>query len=134
MSEILSEHHPVVDAEFVEWLNVSDDTLAWGDAWPPNHTLVQATLPKSHLPLDSSGCVGRSWTLEVQTDLRLTNSAGHVTLDWPDGVEVASSSYSDCAFSRPEDVGQGNSAVWRIRLAHLRFPLGHVAWMGGALG
>ena len=40
---------PVVDAEFVEWLNVSGDTLAWGDAcWPPDHTLVQATLPKSH--------------------------------------------------------------------------------------
>ena len=114
MSEILSEHHPVVDAEFVEWLNVSDDTLAWGDAcWPPDHTLVQATLPKFHFAswipadvLDSPGL----W--EVQTDLRLTNSAGHVTLDRPDGVEVASSSYSDCAFSRPEDVGQGNSAVW----------------------
>ncbi len=114
MSEILSEHHPVVDAEFVEWLNVSDDTLAWGDAyWPPDHTLVQATLPKSHfatwIPADVLDGPGL-W--EVQTDLRLTNSAGHVTLNRPDGVEVASSSYSDCAFSRPEDVGQGNSAVW----------------------
>ena len=114
MSEILSEHHPVVDAEFVEWLNVSGDTLAWGDAcWPPDHTLVQATLSKSHFAswipadvLDSPGL----W--DVQTDLRLTNSAGRVTLHRPDGVPVASSSYSDCGFSRPEDVGQGNSAVW----------------------
>ena len=137
MSEILSEHHPVVDAEFVEWLNVSGDTLAWGDAcWPPDHTLVQATLPKSHfaswIPADVLDGPGL-W--DVQTDLRLTNSAGHVTLHRPDGVPVASSSYSDCGFSRPEDVGQGNSAVWGdIRLAHLQFPLGHVARMAGALG
>ena len=114
MSEILSEHHPVVDAEFVEWLNVSGDTLAWGDAcWPPDHTLVQATLPKSHFASwIPANWLNRPGLWEVQTDLRLTNSAGHVTLHRPDGVPVASSSYSHCGFSRPEDVGQGNSAVW----------------------
>lgn len=114
LSELLSEHHPVVGAEFVEWLNISDDTLAWGNAcWPPGQTLVESTLPKadfaSWIPTD---CLDRPGLWVVRDDLRLTNSEGRVTLLRPDGVQVASSSYSECGFSRPEDVGQGNSAVW----------------------
>ena len=117
LSELLSEHHPVVGAEFVEWLNVSGDTLAWGQTcWPPGQTLVESTLPKSHfaswIPTDWLDHPGL-WT--VRNNLRLTNSAGRVTLHRPDGLTVASSSYSECGFSRPEDVGQGKSAVLRDR-------------------
>lgn len=114
LSEVLSEHHPVVDAEFVEWLNISEDTLSWGrTCWPPGQTLVESNLPKAHF----ASWIPTEWLEHpglwvVQEDLRLINSTGQVTLHRPDGLTVASSRYSECGFSRPEDLGQGKSAVW----------------------
>ena len=125
MSEILSEHHPVVDAEFVEWLNVSGDTLAWGDAcWPPDHTLVHhlAQVPlASWIPADVLDGPGL-W--DVQTDLRLINSAGHVTLHRPDGVPVASSSYSDWGSADPRMSARETAQCGEISVGAPPIPLG----------
>ena len=76
LSEILPVSHPVVDAEFVEWANVSEDTLSWGSCLPPG-TLCAKLPATSTLRLLMPDSLPGLW--QTVPDLALTTK-GTVTL------------------------------------------------------
>lgn len=120
LTEILPVRHPVTKAEFLEWTNVSPDTLMWGDrTWPPDVALVQSSQPRTAFRVwlgptwwsDSTSCL---WDWEA--DLTLSNEGGMADLTDAWGQTVASSSYSRCGHSDRLGESQGRSME---RLPHL---------------
>ena len=113
LTEILPSAHPTVDSEFVEWTNVSHDSLSWGDQlWLPGASLVVASRSREEFRLwmgnqwhaDSSGVL---W--QVEEKLSLTNERGQARLEDPWGRTVATCPYSVCGYNAPQDVEQGRS-------------------------
>jgi len=108
LTEILPATHPVTQAEFVEWTNLSEDTLAWrGKQWAPGQSLVVSSRPReAYRPwLGAEWCEDSLTCLwEVEESLALTNARGTVQLrdDW--GIVVAKSHYSHCGHS--DDLGE----------------------------
>lgn len=113
LTEILPSTHPLLDSEFVEWTNVSDDSLAWGDQlWLPGASLVVASCPRKEFRL----WMGNQWHADsrdalwqVEETLSLANERGQAQLQDPWGQTVATCSYSVCGHNGPQDVGQGRS-------------------------
>ena len=108
LSEILPVSHPVVDAEFVEWANVSKDTLSWGAGpWPPGTALVQSSQPRERFATWMSDSLSGLW--QTIPDLALTNAEGFVMLEDAWGNILASSTYSECGHDRRQGAAEGRS-------------------------
>lgn len=115
LSEILPRHHPVADAEFVEWINASSDTLSWANGvWAPGQCLVQATAGFQQFAggwgtTPEASEANALW--EIVDDLRLTNASGSAILvgDW--GEDLAHVQYHECGYSDPTDAENGRSMV-----------------------
>ena len=116
-TEVLPTTHPTIQAEFVEWTNVTKDTLSWhGQAWYPGHCLVQSNMDSTEF----RRWLGDEWTVALQRSLwqidpsfQLSNSGGSVALidDWQ--LPVATVNYSECGHSCPEYVDSGRSMELR---------------------
>ena len=108
LTEILPASHPVVQAEFVEWTNLSTDTLAWrGKAWSPGQSLVVSSRPRA----DYRPWLGTAWWADslsclwdVEESLALSNALGLVELRDAWGNVVAESHYSRCGHG--DDLGE----------------------------
>ena len=109
LTEILPVTHPILDAEFVEWTNVSQDTLSWGrHDWVPGTALVQSSKPRSrYMAWLSADNLPGIW--EVHPNMSLTNAEGHVSLKDPWGNVVAFSTYSECGHDRRQGTIEGRS-------------------------
>ena len=115
LSEILPKHHPVADAEFVEWVNASLDTLSWANGeWAPGQCLVQATASFQQFANGwgaTSEASGATALWEIVDDLGLTNASGSATLVGNWGEDLAHVQYHECGFSNPTDLENGRSMV-----------------------
>ncbi len=126
LSEILPVSHPVVDAEFVEWVNVSEDTLSWDSSpWPPGTALVQSSQTREHFAAWMPDSLPGIW--QTVPDLALTNAEGIVTLTDVWGHTLASSTYSECGHDRRQGNAEGRSLEHHPR--PLRFD--QDGWCGG---
>lgn len=113
LTEILPSTHPVLQCEFVEWTNVSDDTLDWkGCPWEPGTCLVQASHSSDHVQT----WMGPSWfrghedmLWEVLPHFSLTNDEGEVSIDDEWGNRLASVAYSQCGHTSSSGSNQGRS-------------------------
>ena len=108
LSEILPVEHPVLEVEFLEWANVSKDTLSWGSSsWPPGTALVQSSKPREHFAAWMPNALPGLW--QTHPDLALTNAEGTVTLEDLWGNTIASSTYSECGHDRRQGSAEGRS-------------------------
>lgn len=108
LSEILPVTHPVVEAEFVEWANVSEDTLSWGSAfWPPGTALVQSSQPRARFASWMTDSLPGLW--QIIPNLTLTNAEGTVDLQDAWGNTLATSTYSECGHDRRQGTAEGRS-------------------------
>ena len=113
LTEILPSTHPILHSEFVEWTNVSNDTLDWkGCAWKPGACLVQSTHSLAHFQV----WMGASWSpgdevllWEVLPGLSLTNDDGEVTLEDEWGNLLVSAEYSLCGHTDANGPSEGRS-------------------------
>lgn len=126
LSEILPVSHPVVNAEFVEWANMSEDTLSWGSApWPPGTALVQCSQPRERFASWMPDPLPGLW--QIVPDLAFANAEGTVTLTDVWGHTLASSTYSECGHDRRQGTLEGRSLEHHPR--PLRFD--QDGWCGG---
>ncbi|MGB1576519.1 MAG: hypothetical protein ACPG9S_00725 [Flavobacteriales bacterium] len=113
LTEILASTHPVAQAEFAEWTNVSIDTLEWhGRPWPPQTCLVQSSMPRERF----LSWMGSAWwrdstkvIWETIPALRFSNAAGTATLTDAWGNLIASEEYSVCSHSSSRAESEGRS-------------------------
>ena len=108
LTEILPVSHPIVNAEFVEWANVSQDTLSWGQSvWPPGTALVQSSQPKENFNSWIPDSLHGIW--EIYPGLAYSNAEGVATLrDQWDNL-IAKSEYSECGHDQREPTTSGKS-------------------------
>ena len=135
LTEVLPASHPVVGAEFLEWTNVSDDTLSWKTrSWFPGMALLQSSHPRSDFAVwmghewwgDSLSCL---W--EELPELSLSNASGHVNLvdDWE--RIIASSEYHSCGHTNRQREKEGRSmerVPWQPELGMPGRSRGGNAW------
>ena len=113
VTEILPVAHPSTGVEFVEWTNVSQDTLAWDEAtWLPGASLVQCNRPRTAL----ASWMGSSWLAdssgvlwECHPQLALSNVSGEVSLTDEWGQTLCTLRYSECHHSRSDGTASGRS-------------------------
>ncbi len=106
---------PGVGQEFVEWQNISGDTLAWGTSvWLPGQFRVQSSDgPEAFHPwMTATWDTVSPFLWDVVPSLRLPNESGTVALHDPWGNVLHSAAYSMCDHDSPERAGQGRSVEW----------------------
>ncbi|MGB0149665.1 MAG: hypothetical protein ACPF87_02105 [Flavobacteriales bacterium] len=113
LTEILPSAHPILETEFVEWVNASNDTLGWkGSPWLPGACLVQATHTLAHVQT----WTGSSWfennedvIWECLPDLAFTNDNGEASLTDEWGNVLVTVAYSQCGHSSSKGASEGRS-------------------------
>jgi hypothetical protein len=113
LTEILSSTHPILESEFVEWFNASNDTLDWkGSPWMPGACLVQATHSLAHVQM----WTGPSWfennedmIWECLPNLAFTNDNGEAFLTDEWGNLLVNVAYSQCGHSSSQGANEGRS-------------------------
>lgn len=114
---VLTEVHanPSIGAEFIEWMHLRDDTLAWGQsAWAPGQCLVQSPETKAHF----EGWHWEAWQdrippiWEVRSEVKLPNQGGQLELEDPWQRAMPLVIHSPCDHDRSSGPESGRSVEW----------------------
>ncbi|MEY3010759.1 MAG: hypothetical protein RLZZ314_1401 [Bacteroidota bacterium] len=113
----LSEVHanPATGAEFIEWVHLREDTLAWGNsAWAPGQCLVQSPETMAHFEAwHWEAWQDRSPPLwEVRSEVKLPNQGGQLVMDDPWGRAMPLVIHSPCDHDHPSGPESGRSVEW----------------------
>ena len=135
LTEVLPMAHPVLGAEFVEWTNISTDTLSWnGRLWAPFTCFIQSSKSRSQFAhwmgaewfADSSNVI---W--QVDPGMSLSNNKGTLELRDAWNHRLTEEQYDFCGHSDLRCSKEGRS-MERIPLflspnESLTSP-GHLTW------